>query len=68
MGDPIILRSMDHDCCYFLQLETQGVPFAWQVKTRSVTVIFHIKQAVCLCLMVVGLFMLVALSFFSPHG
>ena len=24
MGDPITLRSLDNDCCYFLHLEIQG--------------------------------------------
>lgn len=51
MGDPIILGSLGHDCCYFLHLEP--------LPGRS---------GVYLCLMVVGLFMLVALSFFFfPH-
>lgn len=31
MGDLIILSSLDHDCCYFLHLEIQGVSFPWQV-------------------------------------
>lgn len=31
MGDLIILRSLDHDCCYFLHLEIQGASFPWQV-------------------------------------